>query len=76
MEIENGLINIRNIGQKAAIQLAEKFKSIDMLKNAEICDIMEIDGFGEIMAESVYNYFKEPSSVVACCWTIFPVPFQ
>ncbi|MBQ4100125.1 MAG: NAD-dependent DNA ligase LigA [Oscillospiraceae bacterium] len=55
-------LGIRNIGQKAANELAYKFKSIEALKNAEICDIMEIDGFGEIMAESVYNYFKEPSS--------------
>ncbi|MGP1360925.1 MAG: NAD-dependent DNA ligase LigA [Candidatus Fimenecus sp.] len=47
---------IRNIGEKASILLAKKFKNIDNLKNAELNDILEIEGFGEIMAQSVYDY--------------------
>ena len=49
---------IRNIGEKAAALLAEKFKTLENLKNADMQSIMEIDGFGEIGAHSVVEYFS------------------
>lgn len=52
-------LGIRNIGEKAAVLLAEKFKSIDALADADSEEISEIDGFGDIMAESVVNFFAE-----------------
>ena len=48
---------IRNIGEKAARLLCEEFKNIDNLINASVTDIIKIDGFGEIGAQSVVNYF-------------------
>ena len=51
-------LGIRNIGQKAAKLLADKFRTLDNIANASIEDISSIDGFGEIMAESVYQYFQ------------------
>ncbi len=51
-------LGIRHIGSKAAKLLSNKFKSMDALMEADINDIMTIDGFGEIMAESVFNYFS------------------
>lgn len=48
---------IRNIGEKAAALLAEKFKTLENLINANRESIMEIDGFGEIGAQSVVEYF-------------------
>lgn len=50
---------IRNIGQRAATLLCEKFPSIDEILNADKTDIASIDGFGEVMAENIYNAFKE-----------------
>lgn len=48
---------IRNIGEKAARLLCEEFKTVENLINATVEDIIKIDGFGEIGAYSVVNYF-------------------
>ncbi len=48
---------IRNIGEKAARLLCEEFKTVENLINAKVEDIIKIDGFGEIGAYSVVNYF-------------------
>ena len=49
---------IRHIGQKASKLLADRFKDIDSIFKAEKAEICEIDGFGEIMAESVADFFS------------------
>ena len=56
-------LGIRNIGQNAAILLCDHFPSIDAIRNAKAEDIASIDGFGEIMAESVAEAFSEPAFV-------------
>lgn len=53
-------LGIRNIGQRAAALLCEKFTSMDRLIAAEKDDIAEIEGFGDIMAESVAEALREP----------------
>ena len=53
-------LGIRNIGQRAAVLLCEKFGSIDKLMEAEKEDILSIEGFGEVMADSVYQALREP----------------
>ena len=52
-------LGINNIGVKAAKALVKKFKNIDNIKNAEFEEINQIDDFGEIMAGSVYEFFKQ-----------------
>ena len=52
-------LGINNIGVKAAKALVKKFKNIDNIKNAEFEEINQIDDFGEIMASSVYEFFKQ-----------------
>lgn len=54
----NGL-GIRHIGVKAAKQLAKKYKNIDELQNASYECLLEIDDMGEIMAQSVYEFFSQ-----------------
>lgn len=54
-------LGIRNVGAKAATLLCEGFNSIEGLINAQITDIIKIDGIGDIMAESVAEYFKSES---------------
>lgn len=51
-------LGIRHIGQKAAKLLCEHFISIDKLFEASVEEISQIDGYGEIMAQSVYDYFR------------------
>ena len=55
-------LGIRNIGKKAAELLTEKFRSIEDLLNASKDDIIAIEGFGEIMAESVVEFFSTESA--------------
>ena len=52
-------LGINNIGVKAAKALVKKFKNIENIKNASFEEINEIDDFGEIMAASVYEFFKQ-----------------
>lgn len=51
-------LGIRNIGDKAAVLLAEHFGSMQSIQNAEIDEISSIDGFGQVMAQSVTRFFK------------------
>lgn len=50
-------LGIRNIGQKAAQLLAKQFKTMDRLMTASVDEIASIEGFGEVMAQSVFNFF-------------------
>lgn len=51
-------LGIRHIGQKAAKLLCDKFGDMDSIMNAPKDEIAAIDGFGEIMAESVYEFMQ------------------
>lgn len=51
-------LGIRHIGQRAAKLLANKFMTLDNIAKATVAEISEIDGFGNIMAESVQRYFS------------------
>lgn len=52
-------LGIRNIGEKAAALLAEKFKDLENLAQADAELILEIDGMGEIMAGSIADFFQK-----------------
>lgn len=51
-------LGIHHIGAKAGKLLADHFKDIDSLMNATAEQILEIDGFGAVMAQSVFDFFK------------------
>lgn len=53
---------IRHIGAKAAKLLSDEFKNIDAIMSATKEDILGIDGYGDIMAESVVDFFKNDSA--------------
>lgn len=48
---------IRHIGSKAAKLMSEHFGTMDAVLNAQIKDFENIDGYGNIMAESAYEFF-------------------
>ena len=52
-------LGIRNIGDKAAALLGEHFGSMDALREATPEQMCEIDGFGEVMAQSVVEFFAK-----------------
>ncbi|MBR3696910.1 MAG: NAD-dependent DNA ligase LigA [Clostridia bacterium] len=58
----NGL-GIMHIGVKAAKILAKKYKNIDNLMNSTITDLSSTDDIGEIMANSIYEYFSQEQSI-------------
>lgn len=53
-------LGIRNIGQTASTLLCDSFGSLEAIRQAKPEDIAAIDGFGEIMAESVAAAFAQP----------------
>ena len=55
-------LGIRHIGQKAAKLLAARFGTMEALIAADTDEVCRIDGFGEVMAQSVTAFFAlEPS---------------
>ena len=55
-------LGIRHIGQKAGALLASRFGTIDAIMDATEEEILQIDGFGAIMAKSVVDFFALPAS--------------
>mgnify|MGYP003309795767 CR=1 FL=1 len=56
-------IGIRFVGETSAKQLARHFKSMEALESATKEQLLEVDGIGEVMAQSIINYFSNPANV-------------
>lgn len=56
-------LGIRGIGQKAAQLLCAKFGDMESIMSASAAEIASIDGFGEVLADSVYNAMREPHRI-------------
>ena len=50
-------IGIRFVGETTAKLLARKFKSMDALAHASLTELLDVDGIGEVIAQSVIQYF-------------------
>ncbi|CEN80026.1 NAD-dependent DNA ligase LigA [Paraclostridium sordellii] len=59
----NGL-GIKYIGVKGAKVLAKSFKSLDDIINSSIEELTNLEEFGEVMADSVVEFFKEDKNIV------------
>ncbi|MBQ4634694.1 MAG: NAD-dependent DNA ligase LigA [Bacilli bacterium] len=55
-------LGIRHVGAKVAKLLAKNFKTIDSLINAPYEELIAINDIGEIIAESVVEYFTNPEN--------------
>lgn len=51
-------LGIRNIGENTAILLAKHFKSITQLRNASDQELMDINGVGETLLQSIRQFFN------------------
>lgn len=54
---------IRMVGVKGAKLLEQNFSNLEEIINADVADFSAIDGFGEIMAQNVYDFFKNPQTL-------------
>ncbi|MCR5043360.1 MAG: NAD-dependent DNA ligase LigA [Bacteroidaceae bacterium] len=52
-------IGIRFVGETTAKLIARHFKSMDALRKASVEELMEVDGVGQVIAESVVKYFQD-----------------
>ncbi len=52
-------LGIRHVGGKASKILAKKYKTIDNLANATKEELQEIDDVGEVMANSIIEFFSQ-----------------
>ena len=56
-------LGIRFVGETTAKLLARRFKNIDALMTAQLQDLMQVDGVGEVIAKSVVAYFASPENL-------------
>ena len=52
-------LGIRHVGSKAARTLAKKYGDIDNLAKADTTELQQIDDVGEIMANSIVEFFSQ-----------------
>ena len=53
-------IGIPGIGKKAAAQLADAFGTLDAVERAQKEELTALDDFGEIMADNVIGFWRDP----------------
>ena len=56
-------LGIRNVGEHLATVLARNFKSIDNLADQSIEDLTQVHEIGPIVAESIYNFFRNTKNL-------------
>lgn len=56
-------LGIRHVGQQTAIDLAQKFSSVEKLRMASIEELRAIEGVGEVVAESIVAWFSDPDNL-------------
>ena len=56
-------LGIRHVGGQTAIDLAYYFKSLEKLSETTVEDLLEIDGIGEIVAESIVAWFADDENI-------------
>ncbi len=56
-------LGISQIGKKSAKQLADHFKSLELLKVASVEELQTLDDFGLIMAQNVNSFFADSNNI-------------
>lgn len=54
-------LGIRHVGTTTANDLAEHFESLAALQAASLDDLKAVDGIGDVVAESVHEWFRNPA---------------
>ena len=56
-------LGIMHVGKKSAKLLSRKFRTLDKLMKASIEDLSSKDEIGEIIADSIYQFFREEQTI-------------
>lgn len=56
-------LGIRHVGAQTAIDLANRFHSINTLKEATIEEVEEVEGVGKVVAESIVAWFADEDNL-------------
>ncbi len=56
-------LGIRNIGENTARILARHFKNIDALRSAGAEELIEINGVGETLVQSIHDFFAQEENI-------------
>ena len=56
-------LGIRHVGAQTAIDLAKKFASFEVFKNATMEQLEEVDGIGKVVAESIVAWFTDEDNL-------------
>lgn len=59
-------LGIPNVGRKTARDLAEKFETIENLMEADESTLLSIDEIGEIVAKSIFEFFRNEDTKSEC----------
>ena len=54
---------IRNVGKETAGVLASEFGTLENLKNASIEELSKVEGIGEIIAQDIFEFFRNPENI-------------
>lgn len=55
-------LGIRHVGSQTAVDLANNFRNLEKLSEATIETLNEVEGIGEVVAESIVEWFSEPAN--------------
>lgn len=56
-------LGIRFVGETAAKLLARRFRTMDALAGAQLQQLTDVNGIGEVIAKSVITYFHDPANL-------------
>lgn len=56
-------LGIRHVGAQTAIDLTNKFQSVDAIKDATPDELSEVDGIGKVVAESILAWFADDDNL-------------
>jgi len=56
-------LGIRHVGEQTAIALAEKFGSLDKIKNASEAELAAVNDIGPVVAKSIFAFFHQAKNI-------------
>ena len=57
-------LGIRHVGTQTAVDLSERFGSLEKLAEAGLDELLAVDGIGKVVAESLVAWFADPDNQV------------
>jgi DNA ligase (NAD+) len=56
-------LGIRHVGAVIASLLATRFRTLEVLQSTNLEELSQIEGIGEVVAQSIYGWFREKQNV-------------